>query len=155
MATLIGLALTIVNIIALWKLFEKAGEESWKAVIPIYNGYIVSKIGKCTKMFWIELTLGMVTMVIFIVCSVYIICEAMLLLPMSEYSAILVMIALLFVLCLLIAILVLQGIINVKFVSCYTDESVIKVLAAVGTIIPIAYTITVSILGFSLAKKKD
>lgn len=42
--SLISLAVTVVMIIAQWKLFTKAGEEGWKALIPIYNGYVLFNI---------------------------------------------------------------------------------------------------------------
>lgn len=38
------LVVTILTIIAEWKMFEKAGEAGWKAIIPIYNSYILTKI---------------------------------------------------------------------------------------------------------------
>jgi hypothetical protein len=38
-----GILLLIV-IIAWWKIFEKAGQPGWKALIPIYNAYILLKI---------------------------------------------------------------------------------------------------------------
>ncbi|MDO4862540.1 MAG: DUF5684 domain-containing protein [Ruminococcus sp.] len=41
---LIALVIVIVNFVAMWKLFEKAGEAGWKAIIPIYNTIIMSKI---------------------------------------------------------------------------------------------------------------
>ena len=34
----------ILVIIGQWKMFEKAGESGWKALIPIYNLYILYKI---------------------------------------------------------------------------------------------------------------
>lgn len=37
-------AFVIIAIIAQWKIFEKAGQEGWKAIIPIYNTYILLKI---------------------------------------------------------------------------------------------------------------
>lgn len=44
-----------------WKMFEKAGEPGWKALIPIYNYYILFKICWTTRMFWIWVMLGFVT----------------------------------------------------------------------------------------------
>ncbi|MBQ9530682.1 MAG: hypothetical protein IJR70_01275 [Eubacterium sp.] len=38
---LIGVVLSIV---ALWKIFQKAGEEGWKAIIPFYNMFTFVKI---------------------------------------------------------------------------------------------------------------
>ena len=34
----------LIVIIAWWKIFEKAGQPGWKAIIPIYNLYILLKI---------------------------------------------------------------------------------------------------------------
>ena len=34
----------LVLLIAQWKVFEKAGESGWKAIIPIYNLYTLCKI---------------------------------------------------------------------------------------------------------------
>ena len=38
------LALVIVVVIGQWKMFEKAGYEGWKAIIPFYNMYILTEI---------------------------------------------------------------------------------------------------------------
>ncbi len=40
----IVLAIAIVQIIAMWKIFTKAGEKGWKAIVPIYNFVILFKI---------------------------------------------------------------------------------------------------------------
>lgn len=40
----IGLVVMILTIIADWKIFEKAGEKGWKALIPIYNSVILFKV---------------------------------------------------------------------------------------------------------------
>ncbi len=42
--TIISLVLCVILIVAEWKIFEKAGEPGWKAIIPIYNLYIYFKI---------------------------------------------------------------------------------------------------------------
>lgn len=42
--TVILLAIAVLSIIALWKIFVKAGEEGWKAIIPFYNSYILYKL---------------------------------------------------------------------------------------------------------------
>lgn len=36
-----GLVLWVVSIIALWKVFEKAGIPGWKSIIPIYNSWLL------------------------------------------------------------------------------------------------------------------
>ena len=38
------LAIAILSIVAMWKIFTKAGEEGWKSIIPIYNIIILFKI---------------------------------------------------------------------------------------------------------------
>ena len=44
MACMISLALIILKIAATWKIFTKAGEAGWKALIPIYNTVILYKV---------------------------------------------------------------------------------------------------------------
>jgi hypothetical protein len=41
---IIGLLLFILVIAGMWRIFEKAGKQGWKAIIPIYNLYIILKI---------------------------------------------------------------------------------------------------------------
>ena len=41
-SNLVSLALSILMIVALWKLFEKAGEHGWAALIPYYSSYVCS-----------------------------------------------------------------------------------------------------------------
>ena len=47
------IAFYILLVIALWKIFEKAGEAGWKSLIPIYNLYVMCKIIGAS--FWISL----------------------------------------------------------------------------------------------------
>ncbi|HEY4205729.1 MAG TPA: DUF5684 domain-containing protein [Puia sp.] len=39
------LAIVIFLIASMWKVFEKAGQSGWACIIPIYNTYIMLKIG--------------------------------------------------------------------------------------------------------------
>ena len=41
---IISCIVIIISLIAQWKIFTKAGEAGWKAIIPIYNLYILCKI---------------------------------------------------------------------------------------------------------------
>lgn len=41
----VGFIIILIYVLALWQVFTKAGEDGWKAIIPIYNQYILSKIG--------------------------------------------------------------------------------------------------------------
>lgn len=46
----------VLLVIGLWRVFEKAGEEGWKALIPVYNFYILFKISGLGPMyFWLQL----------------------------------------------------------------------------------------------------
>jgi hypothetical protein len=66
-AVIIYLAFVVLCIAGLWKVFEKAGEPGWAAIIPIYNIYIITKIaGK--EWWWLLLLfipfVGFVVMII-------------------------------------------------------------------------------------------
>lgn len=41
---IISLAVMVLAVVALWKMFEKAGEPGWAALIPFYNAYVLFKI---------------------------------------------------------------------------------------------------------------
>ncbi|MEW4413302.1 DUF5684 domain-containing protein [Clostridium sp. AN503] len=45
----------VIQAIALWRIFTKAGEAGWKSLIPFYNGYTQYKITWNTTMFWVGL----------------------------------------------------------------------------------------------------
>ena len=54
--SLVGLLVAVIVIAGLWKVFEKAGEPGWAALIPIYNLIVLVKIsGK--EMWWVVLLL--------------------------------------------------------------------------------------------------
>lgn len=54
----------ILAIIAGWKIFEKAGEKGWKALIPVYDMYILYKIVGMKMWFWITLAVTVVVSII-------------------------------------------------------------------------------------------
>jgi len=41
---LLGLIVWVISVIALWKVFEKAGQKGWKALIPFYNYWVLCEI---------------------------------------------------------------------------------------------------------------
>jgi hypothetical protein len=43
MGTIIGLIVGLLVIAGLWKIFTKAGQPGWAAIVPIYNYYILLK----------------------------------------------------------------------------------------------------------------
>lgn len=42
----------VLVVAGLWKMFEKAHEAGWKAIIPFYNIYVLCKIAWKPSMFW-------------------------------------------------------------------------------------------------------
>lgn len=50
----------ILQIIANWNIFTKAGEAGWKSLIPIYGDYVFYKIAWQTSYFWLSFILGIV-----------------------------------------------------------------------------------------------
>lgn len=53
---MVSLAVGIVGIVAMWKLYEKAGEPGWSAIVPVYNFMQMCKIAFGNyKMAWIYL----------------------------------------------------------------------------------------------------
>ena len=41
---IIGIAFLVFTVIGRWKLYQKSGEEGWKALIPVYSEYTLIKI---------------------------------------------------------------------------------------------------------------
>jgi hypothetical protein len=37
-----GLIIWLVSILAFWQIFEKAGVEGWKSIIPVYSSYVLA-----------------------------------------------------------------------------------------------------------------
>lgn len=53
------LGVAALQIVALWKIFTKAGEDGWKVLIPFYGSYTQYKIAWKTGMFWWTLGLAL------------------------------------------------------------------------------------------------
>lgn len=69
-STIIGLLIALLVIVAMWKVFTKAGQPGWASIIPIYNVYIWCKIvGR--PWWWIILMLiPLVNFIILIILSI-------------------------------------------------------------------------------------
>ena len=52
--------LWILQIIAFWKIFKKAGEPGWKSIIPIYNSYVLYKISWRPLWFWLNILIAFI-----------------------------------------------------------------------------------------------
>lgn len=42
--TIFAVAITVVAIVAMWKMFTKAGKPGWASIVPIYNVYVMLQI---------------------------------------------------------------------------------------------------------------
>jgi hypothetical protein len=60
------LAIAIFMIAAMWKVFTKAGQPGWAVIIPIYNWYIMTKIGGKPG-WWVILFLIPIVNLVFII----------------------------------------------------------------------------------------
>ena len=60
----IYLSVLVLVLIALWRVFEKAGQPGWAAIIPIYNLYILCKIAGKPGWWWILMLIPVVNIVI-------------------------------------------------------------------------------------------
>ena len=43
-ASIVSLILAILSIIAVWRIYKKAGEPGWAAIVPFYSTYVLFKI---------------------------------------------------------------------------------------------------------------
>lgn len=53
------IVVAVMLVAAYWKIFEKAGESGWKALIPFYSDYILLKISWSANVFWIVLIISL------------------------------------------------------------------------------------------------
>lgn len=56
---IVVLAVVVFLVAIYWFLFEKAGEDGWKAIVPIYNEFILAKIAVNAKFAWIYLVVSL------------------------------------------------------------------------------------------------
>ena len=61
----------LIQIISLWKIFQKAGQPGWAAIIPIYNTYIMIKISGKSGWWLLLLLIPLVNIVILIMLLYY------------------------------------------------------------------------------------
>jgi len=67
---LIYLAIVLITVIGMWKMFAKAGQPGWAAIIPIYN--IIVWLQICGRPVWwfILLLIPIVSIVIFVIMCI-------------------------------------------------------------------------------------
>ena len=69
------LVLWVLLIIAHWRMFTKAGEEGWKAIIPVYSDFVLFKIVWNTKSFWIYFGAAIATVLISVLGGQYVVVD--------------------------------------------------------------------------------
>jgi hypothetical protein len=72
LGNIIRLAFLVLSIIGMWRMFEKANENGWGAIIPYYNRYLLFKIAEIKNWFWGWLVGGLiysVSLVVFIIAG--------------------------------------------------------------------------------------
>jgi hypothetical protein len=67
---LIELAIAILVIAGFWKVFEKAGQPGWAAIVPIYNLYILCKVAGRPGWWIILMLIPFVNLIILAIVSV-------------------------------------------------------------------------------------
>jgi hypothetical protein len=67
---LFAVTLWVVSVIALWKVFEKAGEPGWKAIIPFYNWYVLFQIAGRNGLWFLALFIPIVGLVVSIMLAI-------------------------------------------------------------------------------------
>jgi hypothetical protein len=67
---IIGLVIAVIIIAAMWKLFTKAGEPGWAAIIPIYNFIVLLKIAGRPVWWVILMLIPFVNLIVFILVCI-------------------------------------------------------------------------------------
>ncbi len=71
--SLIGLVLVIFSIVAMWKIFKKAGKNGWEAIIPFYNSYVLFEITWGNGWYFLLMFTAIVPVIGWIACLVIVI----------------------------------------------------------------------------------
>ena len=74
--SIIVLVIAVLQIVALWKIFTKAGEKGWKAIIPIYNLVTLFKISGLSPLLVLVYLIGFIPVIGPIACLVLTIYQA-------------------------------------------------------------------------------
>ncbi len=67
---IVATIVSIVGLIALWKIYKKAGEHGWATLIPFYGNYVFFKITWGNGWFFLLLMIPLVNIVVHII-SIY------------------------------------------------------------------------------------
>jgi hypothetical protein len=67
---LVCLAIAVVFLIGMWKVFEKAGQPGWACIVPFYNCYILLKIAGRPGWWLILMLIPLVNIAIFLLVAI-------------------------------------------------------------------------------------
>ena len=67
--TVVGLVFAVIAIIALWRVFSKAGRPGWAAIIPIYNIYTLVKVSGNSGWFTLLYFIPIVNIIIAVIVA--------------------------------------------------------------------------------------
>src|SRR5256885_1294748 len=81
------IAFIILMVAAMWKVFSKAGQPGWAAIIPIVNMYFLCKVAGRPGWWVILLLIPLVNLIIFIILSIDVPKALGKLLPLTRYFA--------------------------------------------------------------------
>jgi hypothetical protein len=68
--TLIAVALVVIYIIALWRVYAKANQPGWAAIVPIYNIYVMLKIAGRPGWWLLLYLIPLVNIIVHLVVSI-------------------------------------------------------------------------------------
>lgn len=66
---LLSIAIGIVTIVALWKVYLKAGEPGWASIVPFYNTYVLFRIAGFNPWLFLLMLIPLVNVVMAILVS--------------------------------------------------------------------------------------
>ena len=70
LGTLISLAIAILIIVSVWKVFIKAGRPGWASIIPFYNIYVLLQIAEKPGWWLILFLIPFVNIVIWVITAI-------------------------------------------------------------------------------------
>jgi len=66
----VGIIIAVIGIVALWRVFQKAGRPGWAAIIPLYNVYIMLKMAGRPGWWLILYLIPIIGLIVHIVVSI-------------------------------------------------------------------------------------
>lgn len=68
--SIISLVVAVAALVGMWKVFAKAGEPGWAAIVPIYNAYVLFKIAWGKGILFLLMCIPVVNFIVLIVVYV-------------------------------------------------------------------------------------